>query len=703
MPGAPAGSYSLSGFENVNLFNGNLNLHMPLVSINGRGGAAMTSVLAIDTKRWNIKHTQVNDPNTGLPMDIYTPTPVWWTPNAGYGPGVLVARRSGANPNQTCGIERFIYQQTLTRVTFIGPDGTEYEFRDKNTGGEPQAVSNPCGSGFNRGAEFITGDGSAATFVSDAALVDQLQSKNPSTYFPSGYLMFRDGTRYRIDSSHVTWIRDRNGNKLSFTYDGNGRVATITDSLNRQITYTYADMSTTFSDQITFKGFGGATRTISVNFAQLSTALRTTNPRGEAASRYQIGSTNSLFPGLNGNNVAYNPYVVSAVTLPNGQQYQFFYNCYAELARVNLPTGGAMEYDYTQNAGTYSDGFDVQVYRRVIERRVYSDGTTLQNYTTYSNQDPFTDAVQTDTKNASDILLTREKHYFHGYAPNTLWLDGISYPSYDEGREYKTELFDTNGTTVLKRVENLWDQVVPPGFWNSTMANNPRVKETTITLEPATVNLVSKQIFGYDDSVRFNNQNSVKEYDFGNGTPGALLRETRTLYVTSSTYTDSPVHLRSLASEVSIWDGAGVRRAYSVNEFDHYAVDTNHAALTNRSSISGFDSSFGTSYTTRGNVTAVTHHILNDSGTSTGLLATYSQYDIAGNVVKAIDARGYATTVDYSDHFGAPDGDAQANSTPTELSTAGQVSYAFGTLVTNALSHTTRAQFDYYIGKPVDA
>ncbi|HEV2836862.1 MAG TPA: hypothetical protein VGW58_16205, partial [Pyrinomonadaceae bacterium] len=35
-PGAPAGSYALSGFESVNLFNGNLNFALPMVNIGGR-------------------------------------------------------------------------------------------------------------------------------------------------------------------------------------------------------------------------------------------------------------------------------------------------------------------------------------------------------------------------------------------------------------------------------------------------------------------------------------------------------------------------------------------------------------------------------------------------------------------------------------------------------------------------------------------
>jgi YD repeat-containing protein len=78
------------------------------------------------------------------------------------------------------------------------------------------------------------------------------------------------------------------------------------------------------------------------------------------------------------------------------------------------------------------------------------------------------------------------------------------------------------------------------------------------------------------------------------------------------------------------------------------------------------------------------------------------QYDIAGNAVETIDALGNVTTVGYADNFGSPDGNAHGNSGSAELNAAGQVSYAFPTLITNALGHVSYAQFNYYIGKPVD-
>src|SRR5262245_9949154 len=52
-PGAPAGSYALSEFENLNLFNGNLNFSLPLTRVGGRGGAGFPVTMRIDYK-WTV-------------------------------------------------------------------------------------------------------------------------------------------------------------------------------------------------------------------------------------------------------------------------------------------------------------------------------------------------------------------------------------------------------------------------------------------------------------------------------------------------------------------------------------------------------------------------------------------------------------------------------------------------------------------------
>ncbi|MFN0141274.1 MAG: RHS repeat domain-containing protein, partial [Pyrinomonadaceae bacterium] len=128
--------------------------------------------------------------------------------------------------------------------------------------------------------------------------------------------------------------------------------------------------------------------------------------------------------------------------------------------------------------------------------------------------------------------------------------------------------------------------------------------------------------------------------------------------------------------------------------------------LVSRSSVVGFDSAnYGASFTRRGNPTAVTSYA--DAANQTGVVTVYSQYDILGNVVKTIDAKSNASTIDYSDRFGSPDGEARGNTAPAQLN--GQSTFAFPTavtnppVVTNQPGWTAYTQFDYFTGQPVNA
>ena len=170
----------------------------------------------------------------------------------------------------------------MTRLTFIAADGTEYEFRDRATNGEPLPTSNLCttsASAGTRGKVFYTADGTSATFISDAVISDRLSTNGSGLVYPSGYLMLRDGTRYRIDTGQVTWQRDRNGNQLTFatsTNQAGQNVYTITDSLNRRVTITYSDGATVFYDEINYTGFGRNARTIRVPRAAVGVSASAT-------------------------------------------------------------------------------------------------------------------------------------------------------------------------------------------------------------------------------------------------------------------------------------------------------------------------------------------------------------------------------------------------------------------------------------------
>lgn len=631
-PGSPAGSYALSNFDTVNLFNGHLDARLNLLTVAGRGGAGMTVGVSLNPEPWVVK-------GTGVTHD-------WWSLKPGYGPGVMQIRRIGmpfSGVGQACSQDSlFHYRWTRTAITFKAADGTEFELWDKDSGGPwRDAGTNFCSTGFPRGNEFVTADGTSATFVSDSVITDRNRffTNTEQILSPTGNLILKNGTRYRIVNGLVDSIRDRNGNLMTFTYGLNSsdsltyrKVLTITDSLNRVVNFQY----TANSDVISFKGFTSANRTITLNRNSLSNVLR-----ADFVSQ-GVKKPSELFPGITPvvNEQVYNPSVIASITLPNGRTYAVRYNKYAEVARVVMPTGGAIEYDMAPGSGLVSDESSgqivYQIYRRVQKRRVYTNETdTLPvQLMTYDASGPFGDVNvtvdQLDPQN-SDQLMTREKHYFHGNPVESLFRQPPSEGSWGEGQEYRTEYFSvSNGAVgnVIRKVENLWE----PGVLIATGGRlcKARVKETTVTL--LDTNQVSKTIFGYDDSVPFNNQSNVKEYDFGPGAPGALLRETRTTYITSANYTASNVNLIGLPSQISVFDVNSFERARTSFEYDNYTLDgpncqqSYHCGIGPRSNVSGFDPNFGTSYNTRGNVTASTQFLLT-SGSVTGSISSYSHYD----------------------------------------------------------------------------
>src|SRR5712692_3116628 len=282
--------------------------------------------------------------------------------------------------------------------------------------------------------------------------------------------------------------------------------------------------------------------------------------------------------------------------------------------------------------------------------------------------------------------------------------------AWDEGQENQTEAFAADGTTVLRRVNNTFGQRASVSWWSSWASSqglnsarepacDPRLTQVVSTLVDS--NQVSQETFSYD---QYNNRTDAYEYDLGNGAAGALVRHSQTSYLTTNPvnnvdYTATSIYTLSLPTQTSVYDAGGTERARTTFEYDNYTPDTNHAGLWDRSGISGFDSSFGTFYTSRGNVTGTTHYLL-VNGSVTGSVSAYAQFDIAGNVVAAIDPRGCVTTFDFADRFGAPDGEARSNTAPSEL--GGLTSYAFTTKVTNCLTQTAYAQFDYHTGRPVD-
>jgi len=723
--GAPTGSYPLSDFDTVSLFSGNLNFNLPFLSIGGRGGSGQQMSLNIrrEWSEWRYIYQrtysyspysysppapteqcqvefywfepygyiyQMTCTQTSTPSQVYISDVTFHNPipdvslnpiKPGYGPGILKGK-TRAYWTQGCrffnpATNRYEYQdfggrpwQTTAFLVFTEPDGTEHQFVDQQSQGSimtfpvPNCDDPPVSA---RGTTWVSTEDSSTTFVADTAPPEMMGTMDnfgvESFYGPSGYMLKKDGTRYRIDGGLVSWIRDRNGNRTDFTYDSNKRVKTATDSLGRQVSIDYDVNDTTLSpdgtayglsDQIHFNGINGTPRTIRITKNTLTNALR---------AGYTPQTTSQLWPNLgqygnNGVQISDQIQIASALWMPDGRAYKFQYNSFGELARVELPTGGAVEYDhdYTIN---YTDGLG-QAYhvlqpgpflRHVTERREYTDKNnagSLTKKTTFSNIYPegysggtvTPQPIVVDQKDNNNVLLSRTKHYFIGHPMNinkTQTL--VQAPPWDNGLERSTEIIDpSDGLTVLKRIDRTWTPRVLGQGTSETL--DPNLTETKTSLLSADQNttIVSKHTLSYDS---FNNVTDTQDYDFGLGAPRAYpVRQTHTDYIATADYTDaSGPHLRNLPSAQKVYsinpqNGTQTLVAQTEMKYDETPLDPWYGTVQ----------SWAEPGSVRGNLTKVRRWL----DTTGAWLETRKEYDQVGNVSKLYDELNNMSEIKYS-------------------------------------------------------
>jgi len=699
-PGTPTGSYALTDIDSVNLFNGRVNVRIGTLPRAGRGDTKTETAFTKDSPtRFQIYKS--SDPYGN---------PIWGTgyaalsnPDAIYsGEGEITVYPQGVGTGAQNWCSEGLYswgEKTLTRFFWVEPNGTEHEMRDVLTNGQPLQSGGCWSQGPNRGRVFASTDGSGATYITDVAVHDGIYVnwEYPAGADWSGWLFLKDGRKIRISWDSNRGLRDRNGNLLSTNLAPT--TPFILDNLKRTTssgTGTSAECSAlvpgaTSCGYSSFKGFNGTERRL-----------------------YGFSDEN---------------FRQTRVFLPNGQGYRFYYNNYDDLIRIDLPTGGSIEYDYEPGLtgpqpnfsfisgfmpGTYADTSDngFHVYRRLTERRVYREGHVLETRQTFSKpEDVYLNNVGYVEKKEYDgngHLLRTERHYFHGSAEHSFWIKPTEYPAWRDGLEYRTEIYDGNGNLVRK-TERTFEQRAPVSWWtgspDNAPPNDPRLQQETKYLEDGTFTITT---YGYDPTVPYNSLTDVYEREFNTY---AVIRHTQTQYLKmlngidysgSNIQNATDLHFRDFPVRVSVYDRDGIERSRTTYEYDNYITDTNHAQLVPRVGISGLDPAYTSSYQRRANVTGITKYLLTN-GTVTGSVSGYSQYDVAGNVVKTIDPRGCGTTINYDDAFGAPNAEARANTSPAELAAAGQKSFAFPTSIVNCLGHLTYTQYDFYLARPVDA
>lgn len=692
-PGTPAGSYLISNVESVDLYGGKPNVVVPIVHVGGRGTAGYTIVAPVSqsTSTWVTDFrslcTPCNDPGYTNVVDAKRgPTQVW-SSLPKYAPGVLAQRTTLLGPVNTSPIypdgPPTQWGVGTTMIVFSSSDGTEHMLWDEITGGNPSQLSYTTNGWVYspdplRGRVFSARDGSGMTFISDSDLEvegilgfgdsnDSPTRENPAT----GFLKTSDGTVYRFVYGQAQWMRDRNGNEITFTYTS-GKLSKVSDPLGREVNISYGATA----DDITYTGFGGLPRTITVSYGSLSNNLRPN-------SGYQTGTIGSLFPaysnwGFNNAGDVVNPSVLSIITLPDGRNWRFYYNPYVELARVEAPTGAATEYDYwvgvegnqtEQGAAVYPSGQigaippypyqnpSIAIYRRLKERREFANGgsvwTSKTVYGRFSSiSAPKIQVDQIDKDNVT--VLARTIHYFSGYAYHNLFTSySLGYPGFVsdgdlEGKEIKTESLNVSSNVVLSRSESSWSGAVC--FARSTCSSpnhwSPQLSSTKSSMLDGSTGqyLISKKDFSYDI---FDNLIDTYEHRFGVNQEGSLARHSHTDFVTTNNsidYTSTEVFLRSLPLRQWLkgYDPNTGQELQSYASYTEFLYDESAYPVMPVGQVSGW---VDVGAAPRGMATTVKRWL---NFPASSYLYTHARYDQFGNVKEIRDAKGALTQIDYA-------------------------------------------------------
>ena len=637
--GLPSNSAFQGGdVDTVNLQNGNLHISIPIVSSVQRGGQTFKWQFVYDTQAW-------------LKLWVPTTCPTHTCTTSGYYvPEVNPNIQSGwrltspfdwdvnftESPIITCATTSQTYQQE-TNWTIIDPQGTQHPLPLRI-----ELADNSCLGQTLRGPTL---DGSGMVYDSQTSTI------------------------YTKDGNQI--VRDRNGNRANNNADTLNRNL-LTTTTGSTVAYTTPLGHTTTGAQYTNYttiDSSGSPQVYRVDYQAIDIKSDICSATPAALGGSPPNCTDGGAPTI----------VPAKLTLPNGKAYVFTYNnnTPGELARLDLPTGASISYsygDFYQSQWNTVQGQKPNYVgsRSVVKRTVNVDGQS----------NPWTYTISAVSATVLDPVGNTEVHSFGKLSLTVAGQVKTSPNTYEMGVTYS----DAQGN-LLKTVSNDYAAEYDPV--NNAIAN-ARVIRTTLKLDngQTTKKETDFETFTYPcvnagslcpGTATRMNPTEVREFDYGAGSPGALLRRTDYAYLHSGNQNYLNLNIVDKPTMVTVYDGSGTMAAKTVNEYDNYS----HSGQAMQSSNAvQHDAGYGTTFTTRGNLTAVSKW----RNTDGALFTTTNQYDDAGNVLSTIDPLGHQTSYSFTDSWAS-----------TACAPTGQAAI-FPTRVTNAKGQYSTSQYDACTG-----
>ncbi|HEY6349654.1 MAG TPA: hypothetical protein VI636_09615, partial [Candidatus Angelobacter sp.] len=667
------GSYDGSSIDTVNMLNGNQMLHAQVIPGSGQRGVLQTAVfLSQNSKLWQV--SCITNASGGI--DCF-----WNSSNlnsSGGGvflqqaPGLSLQRTTDKNGSATgtSTFSAFGYSITspdgsthqLTPVSGTAdPTGEATKFDAIDTTGYHLEMSVPDSNGVmstatvtdRHGSQYVAVFGATGMVCSPPMATNHLPSAG-------GYQPLIDdapmGDQYCPQQAFAQQVTDSNGNRLS----GSTNPYIGLDTLGRPMPFTTGNSTTDYSRCVTSHPMASAY------------VLNYNAPDGTARSAklcYANINIQTAFEvsGIIETQNYPSPHTMQSaqlvtIVLADGSKWTFDYDSYGELTFVGLPAGGSITYAWTTIAFPTCDPNGGNV-SRAVSSRTLNDNNGHSDTWNYSWGAPSNGSM---TNTATDALGNDSVHAFTA-------LNGTSGCSYYETRtqEYQgtggsrqlLKQVDTTysiaGFTIESGLGSGWGNVVPTSIQTTVY---PSGKVSLVTKAYDTGLGSNKPIFG--------NVVTEKEYDWGQGAPGPLLRETDTTYEWQVNSAYLTAHMLDLPVSVAIRDGGGCAFAETDYAYDESAYLTSSGVSTQHGSAPS---------SVRGNLTTVTRWLApagncNPRG-GTAITSHTNWYD-TGEVYQQINPLGHTTTHSYDSYYAG----------------------AYSTKTCNALSQCVSGTYDYNTG-----
>jgi RHS repeat-associated protein len=635
--------------EHVDVASAVLNVTIPLIKVPGRG---MNSEV---TLHWNSNMYVMAPRLNGLGNPFYIwnfDFPSGWQTNSTFHRPTFQAL--------SCTLPVKGSWSAYTNYIYTDPAGTKHpemvqtEWGGTNTCAGPGNPSNPDLTGQGMWAT-TGGSGSAGynfTVLNADGSLEDLQDSNGN----------QENNESGLDTLGRQFVTGQT------TRDGNGNIT--------QQTYVYTDAN-------------GSAQTYTVNWqlVTINTAF--------SASTCGYGLATEI-TGVTRD-------VVTSIVLPNQQQYVFRYDpSYGEINEIDLPTGGVITYQW----GTFQY---CRVTRRYVTSRTetvngvastwtfslspttYADTITYPTVNGVQNQSVFTSGVPSTN---GDGAITDAKIY-SGSAQGTPLREYVLVYASDHDPHADESCYNDvfpapadNAQAVGQRLTSI-----------TTILENGQQKQTQFDYETFTYSYYPNHCTDFNTNNQLSqyttsrgNVTEIREYDWGQGGHGGLIRRTDKTYLHNSNSTYLTYNIVDKVLQETVFDNAtnpGTCQnmakpcAQTQYEYDVYTPGVNALISTSGSNQAPQHdyTHYPSTFIYRGNVTRV-KRFPNTATGSNPLTTTYT-YDDLGNIRAIQDQAGNTTSYSYLDAW-------SGSTCPVQTGSNGQ---AYVTQMTDALNHQVKRTY----------